>query len=131
MNKLFRIIVCLGVIGFFFPVRPDVPVWGAERELESGQANHIIEQMYGKLSPQPLTVKFSANAVRVGESIWMTVSGGTEPYVLITVENKIEVAPRGKNTYQITGLVSGDSGLTVGDSKNNMVTKVIAVLPRK
>ena len=94
-------------------------------------ASGASELLYGKISPQPLTVKVSAQQVHVGESIWLTVSGGVEPYVLITVENKIQVVSRGKNTYQITGLTAGDSGLTIGDSKNNKVTKVITVLPRR
>ena len=89
------------------------------------------ELMYGKFSPQPLTVKLSADTVHTGESVWLTVSGGVEPYILIAVENKIQVNSRGKNTYQITGLTAGDSGLTIGDSKNNTITKVITVLPKR
>lgn len=103
--------------------------WSAPQGAETNPA--VVELMYGKISPQPLAIKLSNNQVYVGESIWMTVSGGVEPYVLITVENKIQVLPRGKNTYQISGLAEGDSGLTVGDSKNNQVTKVITVLPRR
>lgn len=104
--------------------------WGAPAAGET-PTNKPTELMYGKISPQPLAVKLSAREVHVGESIWLTVSGGIEPYVLITVENKIQVVSRGKNTYQITGLTAGDSGLTIGDSKNNTITKVITVLPKR
>lgn len=104
--------------------------WGAPANEPSPNVK-ADGMMYGKFSPQPLSVKLSAHEVPVGGSIWMTVSGGVEPYILITVENKIEVTPRGKNTYQITGLTPGDSGLTIGDSKNNTITKVISVLPRR
>jgi hypothetical protein len=97
----------------------------------ANETSKPTELLYGKISPQPLSVKLSAERVHVGESIWLTVSGGVEPYVLVTVENKIQVVSRGKNTYQITGLTAGDSGLTIGDSKNNKVTKVITVLPRR
>lgn len=83
------------------------------------------------MSQRPLAVKLSSSEVRVGESIWLTVSGGVEPYVLISVENKIQVVSRGKNTYQISGLTVGDSRLTIGDSENNKIAKVITVLPKR
>ena len=97
----------------------------------SAHANRPDELLYGKISPQPLTAKLSSQQVYVGESIWLTVSGGVEPYVLITVENRIQVVSRGKNTYQVSGLAAGESGLTIGDSKNNTITKVITVLPKR
>lgn len=90
----------------------------------------VSELTYDAMSQQ-LAVKLSSNVVHVGESIWLTVSGGVEPYVLIAVENKIQVVSRGKNTYQISGLMVGDSRLTIGDSQNNTSTKVITVLPKR
>jgi hypothetical protein len=104
--------------------------WGAPITNDK-PADNPTNLAYGKIIPQPLSVKLSAQEVYVGESIWLTVSGGVEPYVLITVENKIQVTSRGKNTYQISGLTAGDSGITIGDSKNSAISKVITVLPKR
>lgn len=105
--------------------------WSAPDPRSGSHANRSDGLMYGKISPQPLTVKLSSQQVYVGESVWLTVSGGVEPYVLITAENRIQVVSRGKNTYQVSGVAAGESGLTIGDSKNNTITKVITVLPKR
>jgi hypothetical protein len=95
-------------------------------------ADRQTELAYNAMSRQPLSVQLSASEVHVGESIWLTVSGGVEPYVLVAVENRIQVVSRGKNTYQISGLATGVSRLTIGDSeKNSTITKVITVLPKR
>ena len=94
-------------------------------------ADRPAELPVDMMSQQPLSVKLSSHEVHAGESIWLTVSGGVEPYVLISVETKIQVISRGKNTYQISGLTVGDSRLTIGDSENNTITKVITVLPKR
>jgi hypothetical protein len=105
--------------------------WAAPDPHSGSHAGRQDGLMYGKISPQPLTVKLSSQQVYVGESIWLTISGGVEPYVLIAAENRIQVVSRGKNTYQVSGVTAGESGLTIGDSKNNTVTKVITVLPKR
>lgn len=123
MNKTIVWILMAGLVVSFALTAPAV---AADR-----QPDRWGEAIHEKLSSHPLTVKLSSPQVHVGESIWLTINGGVQPYVLIAADNNIRSVSRGKNTYQLSGLAAGSSRLTIKDSENNTVSITITVLPKR
>lgn len=82
---------------------------------------------YDDSNSQPLAIRLSADKLYVGESVLLTVSGGVEPYRIISYEQKIRVVPQSRNNYQVIGLTAGASVVIIGDSKENSISQEITV----
>lgn len=78
---------------------------------------------------QPTELKLSsANAeMMVGDSVKITVTGGTAPYTVASSDKEIDTVKVDKNIITVTGLKAGKATVLVSDKNKQTVTLAVTV----